>query len=140
VEVVCRYWLAFADALGAFLDEAAFRVALAWSVIVGKAPIETEKRHWDRAREVPILIDVLDWTSDRRIFSVLVWPALEDQPSTNAHLQRVDAVKRVIAAGSSEMAWSMHFHTDYALRWDHKREVWTGGADDGLNLDGSAKL
>jgi hypothetical protein len=70
-------WQTFAWALGDFFEEAAFRLVLAFDVIVGRTPRQVERRWWNRAVETPILIDVLDWTDDRLIFSVLVWPSLE---------------------------------------------------------------
>jgi hypothetical protein len=70
-------WIAFAGAVGAFLDEAAFRVVLAFRVLFGLAPIEVERRPWDRAIETPALLDVYDWTDGRLIFSVLIWPPVE---------------------------------------------------------------
>jgi hypothetical protein len=39
-----------------------------------------------------------------------------------------------ISKGAAEMAWSMRFETDYALKWDHERQVWR--ASDGFAYDG----
>jgi hypothetical protein len=126
VEVVKRLWYRFADAFGAFLDEAAFRTSLAWAVLRGKSPKPVEKRWWNRAAEAPVLIDVFDWTNERHIFSVLVWPALEVPPEKAAHAQRERArtIQQVIAKGAAEMMWSTRFEVDYGLRWNHERKVW----------------
>ncbi len=129
-------WQTFARAVGDFLEEAAFRLVLACYVIAGRLPRQVERRWWNRAVEAPVLIDVLDWTDDRRIFSVLVWPSLESsaQEATQAHRERVRAVLDAIARGAADMAWSTRFETDYGLRWDSERQVWT--ASDGFAYDG----
>jgi hypothetical protein len=127
-----RWWLAFADAVGGFVEELIFRVALAFDVLVGRVPQRTDKRAWIRSVETPVLVDVYDWTDDRRIFSVLVWPPLE-APADEAfdcHDERVSRVLEVIARGASEMAFSTRWEVDYGLRWNHKRQVWT--AQDGF--------
>ncbi len=124
MEVVRR---AFADALGSILDEAAFRASLAFDVLAGRVPREVERRWWNRAVETPVLIEAYDWTDERRLFSILVWPSLESSPhdADYARHERVDAVKKAIARGAAEMAWSMRLETDYGLRWDDDRQVWT---------------
>ena len=53
------------------------------------------------------------------------------------YYQRVDEVKRAIARGAADKAWSTRFETDYGLAWDAKRQVWTdseGFAYDGLRF------
>jgi hypothetical protein len=134
---LAKWWHTFVNAVGAFLDEAAFRTVLAYYVVTGKVPLEQEQRFWNRAIETPVLIDVFDWTDDRRIFSVLVWPSLES--SVDEALQdqaaRAETVKSVISRGAQEMAWSMIMETDYGLRWNNKRKVWT--ASDGFAYDGT---
>ncbi len=137
MEVVKRYWRAFALAVGDFLEEAAFRVVLASCVIAGRMPRQVEKRRWNRALETPVLIDVYDWLEERRIFSVLVWPSLESSAHDANYVrhQRVDEVKKAIAKGATEKAWATLFETDYGLKWDSEREVWT--ASDGFAYDGS---
>jgi hypothetical protein len=127
VEVIKSWWYAFADALGSFLEEAAFRVVLAFDVLVGRMPRQVERRWWNRAIETPALIDVYDWTDDRLIFSVLVWPSLESSPHDADYVyhRRIDEVKKAIAKGAAEMAWFTRFETDYGLRWDPERKVWT---------------
>ncbi len=129
-------WQTFAHGLGDFLEEAAFRVVLAFDVIVGRMPRQVEKRWWNRAVEVPVLIDVFDWTDGRHIFSVCIWPSLESpaEDAARDHRERVRTVKEVVARGAAEMAWSTRFVTDYGLKWDHKRQVWT--ATDGFAYDG----
>ena len=81
---------------------------------------------------------------ERHIASrVLVWPSLESS-SENAmgdHLRRVAQVKEVIARGAAKMAYSTRFETDYGLRWDHDREVWTdsgGSVFDGRGVGDTA--
>jgi hypothetical protein len=127
-----RWWYAFANCLGDFIEEAAFRVVLAWAVLRGKAPKPAERRWWNRATETPVLIDVYDWTDERHIFSVLVWPSLEVSPEKAAHVQqgRAEQVMRVLHAGAAEMAWSTRYEVDYGLRWDSDRQVWA--ATDGF--------
>jgi hypothetical protein len=137
VEVARRYWYAFANAVGAFLEEAAFRASLAWAVLRGKAPKPVEKRWWNRSLETPILIDTYDWVDERLIFSILVWPALEVPPEQAARAQeaRAQKVLRVLHAGAAEMAWSTRYEVDYGLKWDHSRQVWA--AEDGFAYDGA---
>jgi hypothetical protein len=137
--VIKRYWHAFALAVGDFFEEVAFRVVLAFDVIVGRMPRQVERRWWNRSTETPVLIDVFDWTDDRRIASVLVWPPLESSAETalrdhRARATQVKEVKEVIARGATEMAYSTRFETDYGLRWNYDREVWTGS--DGFTYDG----
>ena len=130
---LAHWWYAFANAVGSFLEEATFRTSLAWAVLRGKSPKPVEKRWWNRATETPVLIDVWDWTDERHIFSVLVWPALEVPPghkAAHAHQERAKQVVRVIHAGAAEMAWSMRYEVDYGLRWDSSREGWV--ATDGF--------
>jgi hypothetical protein len=121
-----RWWHAFANVVGTFIEEAALRVVLAWAVLRGKSPMPVEKRWWNRATETPVLIDVYDWTNERHIFSILVWPTLEVPPERAAHAQqeRVRTVQQVIAKGASELMWSTRYEVDYGLRWDHERQVW----------------
>jgi hypothetical protein len=136
IPALARWWRALADALGAFLDEAAFRIGLACRVIAGRLPLEVERRDWNKSVEAPILVDAFDWTDDRRIFSVLVWPPLGSSPADalRDHRVRLDQVKAVIARGAAEMAWSTRFETDYGLKWNHERQVWA--TSDGFAFDG----
>ena len=124
---LARWWLAFANAVGSFLEEAIFRLVLAFKVLAGRVPIETEKRSWIRSVETPAILNVYDWTDDRHIFSVLIWPPLET-PTDDADRvfrERVREVKEAIARGAADRALCTRFETDYGLRWDHKRQVWT---------------
>ncbi len=129
---LARWWLACADAVGGFIEEAASRAVLAWAVLWGKSPKPVEKRWWNRATETPVLVDVYDWTNDRHIFSILVWPALEVPPERahRAQEERAKLVRQVIARGAAELMWSTRYEVDYGLRWDPDREVWA--ATDGF--------
>jgi hypothetical protein len=131
-----RAWHAFADAAGRFLDEVGFRVVLAFNVLAGRVPLRAERRWWNRAAETPVLIDVFDWTDDRLIFSVLVWPALESPPhdASRDHRERVEVVIQAISRGAADRAWSMRYEVDGGLTWNPDREVWT--ATDGYAYDG----
>jgi hypothetical protein len=126
VEVVRRWWGAFADAFIAFVEEAAFRVVLAFDVLVGRAPRQVERRWWNRSAETPALVDLYDWTTDRLIFSLLVWPSLESSPvdADRVHQERLEQVLEVIAKGAADKMWSTFWEVDYGLRWDHKRGAW----------------
>ena len=136
MEVVRRWWWTFALGLGALLEEACFRLVLAAEVLIGRVPRPAERRWWNRAAEVPTLIDVHDWTSDRLLFSVLVWPPLESDAATaeRDHRQRVEEVLDAIGRGASEKMWSTYWQVS-ELAWDHKRECWVDG--DGHAYDGS---
>ncbi len=138
-ERVAPAWVALANAVGGFLDEAAFRAELAFDVLAGRVPMQKERRRWNRSAEVPILIDTYDWTDERLLFSVLVWPPLESPKgrATSDHQARVREVKEAIARGCVEMAWSTRFDTDHGLRWDPERACWTdraGHAYDGTRF------
>jgi hypothetical protein len=127
-----RWWHAFANAVGTFIEEAALRVVLAWAVLRGKSPKPVEKRWWNRAIETPVLVEVYDWTDERLIFSVLVWPPLEAEP-TEAYThreKRLEEVLRVLHAGAAELVWSTRYEVDYGLQWDAERQVWA--ATDGF--------
>ena len=132
MEVARRWWWALVSWLGALLEEVCFRLVLAFDVLAGRKPQRVERRWWNRATEPPILISVFDWTDERRLFSCLVWPALEVPPETAADAQeeRVKQVMRILHAGAAEMAWSTRYEVDYGLKWDPDREVWT--ASDGF--------
>jgi hypothetical protein len=136
VEVARRFWLAFANAAGGFLEEAAFRAELAFDVLRGRVPMVRPRRWWNRNAEHPTLVDVHDWTNERLIFSVLVWPPLEE-PIENRerdHHERVHEIIRVLHAGATEMAWSTRYDVGDGLTWDAGREVWVGS--DGFAYDG----
>lgn len=81
MEVVKRWWWAYVLSLGALLEEAADRLVLAWAVLRGKSPKPVDRRRWNRGAEVPTLIDVHDWITERLLFSILVWPPLESAPT-----------------------------------------------------------
>jgi len=119
------------------LEEAAFRTSLAWAVLRGRSPQLVERRWWNRSVECPVLTDVYDWTDERLIFSVLVWPSLEVPPEQASRAQeaRAQKVLKVIHAGAAEMAWSTRYEVDYGLRWDAERQVWA--ASDEFAYDGA---
>ena len=129
MEVVNRWWLRFATAAGAFMEEGAARVALAWAVLRGRAPKPVEKRWWNRAAETPALLNVYSWVDERLIFSVLIWPSLETNPhdADRVFRARVREVEEVIARGAADKVWTTRFEIDYGLKWDARRQVWTGG-------------
>jgi hypothetical protein len=123
---LARWWHASADVVGGFIEEAAYRAALAFKVLSGRVPLRTERRSWSKVVEAPVLVDCFDWTNDRHIFSVLVWPPLE-VPLNDAfelHEERVEEVISAISRGAADRVWSMRWETDYGLRWDHERQVW----------------
>ena len=130
-------WYAFANGVGDFFEEAIFRLVLAFNILIGRVPQRAEKRSWIRSVEAPVLVDVHDWTTDRLLFSVLVWPPLETpgQAAPYEHHQRVEAVLEAFAKGAKEKMWSTYWEVDYDLQWDHKRECWVDG--DGHRYDGS---
>jgi hypothetical protein len=130
---LAHWWYAFANAVGIFIEEAAFRTTLAWAVLRGTSPKPVEKRWWNAEAEAPVLVDVYSWVDERRIFSVLVWPALEVSPLRDASYalrERAKLVREVIARGAAEMAWGTRFEVDYGLQWDRRRQVWV--ASDGF--------
>ncbi len=134
---VKRIWAAFISKVRGFWDEATFRIALAFNVLAGRTPIETFKRPWIRSVETPVLVDVFDWTTDRLLFSVLVWPPMEvsDRDVRYVHQERLEEITEAIAKGAAEKMWSTYWEVDYGLQWDHQREVWVDG--DGAAYDGS---
>ena len=99
MEVARRFWRgrvaqvlgALAAAVAAFVGEACFRVELAFDVLAGRVPKVRPRRWWNRNAEPPTLVEVHNWTNDRLIFSVLVWPPLEEPAETKArdHHERV---------------------------------------------------
>jgi hypothetical protein len=96
-------------------------------------------RWWNRALEPPVLIDAFDWTDQRLLFSVLVWPPLEGPPhaSYQGQRERTRQVLEVLHAGAADVGWSTLYEVDDGLRWD-AREVWTGS--DGFAHDGQKFL
>jgi hypothetical protein len=51
-----------------------------------------------------------------------------------AHWERVEQVKRAISRGAAELMWSTEITTDYSLRWNADRAVWT--TEDATSFDG----
>jgi hypothetical protein len=127
MEMIRGWWTAFANAVGSFLDEAAFRTRLAWHVLLGRIPVESKHRRWNPEMERPAVIHVQDWVTSRHVLSVVVWPPLESKKHDAffAHDQRVEQAKQVIARGCAELAWSTQFDVEYGLEWDPARKVWT---------------
>ena len=124
-------WIAFATATATFLEECILRVGLAFNILVGRVPQRTNKRPWVRSAETPVLVDCYDFTNDRQLFSILVWPPLESsrEDAIYDHYQRVEGVLDAIAKGTEEKVWSMQWVVDYDLRWDPSRRVWVDGDD-----------
>jgi hypothetical protein len=143
--LVARFWRgrvapaleAFAAAVAAFAGQVWFRISLAFDVLAGRMPRRTDKRPWVRSVEAPILADVRDWTTDRLIFSVLVWPPLEadGRDACRIHRGRAEEVMGPFARGPADKAWSTYWEVDHGLLWVHEREVWVDG--DGHAYDGS---
>lgn len=132
MEVIRRSWRKFVATAGGFKDEAGFRLSLAWAVLRGEYPLTRERRWWNRAVETPILVHVEDWRDERLLFSILVWPSLES-PVRRALVDqetRARQVKEAFGRACSDLAWTTRFDTDFGLRWDSGREVWT--ATDGM--------
>jgi hypothetical protein len=139
-EKVVPRWTAFENALVSFLEESAFRLELACDVLLGRVPRKVKRRFWNRSQETPVLVDVYDWTDDRLIFSVLVWPTLDPDhrfhtEARRALEERVEGVIKVIAKGATEQLWSTYWLIDYDLRWDKRRGAWI--SSDGHAYDGA---
>ena len=135
---------AFAVRVGDAVEEGAFRLFLAYEVLAGRQPQERRRRYWNRARETPVLIDAYDWTDDRLIFSLLVWPVLDSNihEAPYAQDERARQVKESFGRVCADLAWSTRFETTYGLEWDPAREVWTdreGHAYDGERLFGYSR-
>jgi hypothetical protein len=127
MEMIRGWWYSFANAVGAFLDEAKFRTLLCLNVALGRIPTETKHRRWNPEMERPAVLHVRDWVTGRHILSVVVWPPLESK-SHDAFFamdRRVEQAKAVIAEGCASMAWSTAFEVEYGLTWDPARKVWT---------------
>jgi hypothetical protein len=136
IDTLRRFWHTFANALVSFLEEAAFRIELVWAVILGRVPIERERRLWNRSVESPILVDAYDFTDSRLLFSLLVWPSLES-PAHRARRDqeaRLREIKESFGNVCTDRAWSVLFQTQY-LEWDSDREAWV--SDDGHAYDGA---
>jgi hypothetical protein len=105
---------AFAEAVGSFLDVAAARLTLAFYVLMGWSPPSTDSgRFWNRAIEVPVIVHIKQWSDQRILYSILVWPATEypEEDAREGHQHRVDAIKEAVAKGASEKMWSVQFET-----------------------------
>jgi len=134
-------WLALVESTSSFLDEAGFRMSLGYAVLRGRMPEPVAHRFWNRAVEVPTLLHVRDWTDDRTMVSVIIWPdtrlhqyelvpqlvgeAPEDRHEDPLDLQhrRVEEVMHVIARGATDL-WHVRFEVDYGLRWVPERQAW----------------
>ena len=127
---------ALAVHIGNVFEEWAFRLSLAFDVLAGRVPRRAERRWWNRSAETPALVDVYDWTTDRLLFSVLVWPSLESSPHEADYVyhQRLEEILEVIANGAADRAWSTYWQIDHGLTWDVKREAWV--SSDGHAYDG----
>lgn len=119
------------EILRGWARECAFRLVLAFRVLVGRVPVVRPRRWWNRAIEPPVLVDAFDWTDERLLFSVLVWPPLEDR---GGHRERARQVLEVLHAGAADLNWSTLYEVDDGLTWDAEREVWRGS--DGFAHDG----
>jgi len=122
-------WSAFAESLGKFFDEAAFRITLSWKVLSGQLPQTIEHRHWRRQSEAPLIINVFDWTSYTLLFSVMVWPVIDahaETPEQADRLQneRAEGVMQAITRGATGMSWSLIYEVEERLHWDKRRDAW----------------
>jgi hypothetical protein len=120
-------WLAFVESTTSFLDEAGFRISLAWSVLRGRMPEPVAHRFWNRAVEVPTLLHVKDWTNDRTAITCIVWPAMEIPEGADPLIvqqERVNDLMHVIAKGATDKLWHIRFEADYGLRWVPERQAW----------------
>jgi hypothetical protein len=104
-ESLVHAWRVCVDLLFRSLNEAAFRVEVAFKVLTSRMPLETELKPWLYSVYAPVLIDVHDWSTDRLLFSVLVWPPLDPDSKDDvaAHEERVVQVKEVILRGVAEI-------------------------------------
>jgi hypothetical protein len=122
-----RYWHAFANAAANFLDEVAFRVGLACRVIVGTVPVEVEKRPWVRSVNKPVLVDGCVWTTNRVLFSIVVYPPVDEldlSKAEGAHYRRVNQIKEIVARGAGDLRLSLYLETEWDMDWHNRREVW----------------
>jgi hypothetical protein len=122
-------WKAFAEWLGRFLDEAAFRILICWRVTTGQLPQSTRLRAWNRQREVPVSVNFYEWTSGVLVATILIWPPLEAPAHTmeqaeHYQQQRAEWVMQAITRGASEMSWSFFYEIEERLQWDQRREAW----------------
>jgi hypothetical protein len=133
------------EAVGNWIEAAAFRCELAVDVLLGRIPGETPRRWWSRSAETPILVDIRSMTDNRLVASLVVYPVLEE-PSLHAPAaqeERPEQTKESFARVCGDLAWDTQFET-YPLVWDPRREVWTtlddeGDAVDGKRLEGYAR-
>ncbi len=145
MEITRRFWrervapalMVLAARVGDSFEEWAFRISLAFDILTGRMPQTTHKRPWVRSVETPVLADVRDWSTDRLIFSILIWPPLEadGRDSRRIHHQRVNDVMEAFGRGAAAKAWSTYWELDHGLVWNHERECWVDG--DGHAYDGS---
>jgi hypothetical protein len=120
-------WLAFVESTTSFLDEAGFRISLAWSVLRGRMPEPVAHRFWNRAVEVPTLLHVKDWTNDRTAITCIVWPAMEIPEGADPLIvqqERVNDLMHVFAKGATDKLWHIRVEADYGLRWVPERQAW----------------
>jgi len=122
-------WLTFADWLGAFLDEAAFRTLICWRVLSGQLPQGIAHRSWKPEREAPVVVNVYDWTTYTLLFSVLIWPPVDVAANTLEKAefykgQRAEDVMAAITRGAGQMKWSLLYEREERLQWDRRRAVW----------------
>ena len=136
-ERILPAWVWCATVVGDLIEEATFRLGLAFDVLRGRKPQQLERRWWSRSAEAPVLVNCFDWTDDRLIFSVIIWPSLESAPETADQdlRERTGQILDAIGRGASEKMWSIRWEVDYGLKWDPKRECWVDS--DGHAYDGA---
>jgi hypothetical protein len=122
-------WWAFAEWLGRFLDEAAFRTLLCWRVLTGQLPQRIEHRSFNPEHESPVVVNVFDWVSGVLLFTIFICPPVDveaDTPEKAEYykLLRAEDVMAAITRGAGQMKWSLLYEREERLQWDRRRQVW----------------
>jgi hypothetical protein len=133
--LVTSLW-AFAETLGRFLDEAAFRILLCWRVLTGQLPQKIEHRSWKPERESPVIINVYDWASLHVDFQHLGLAACRRRsgdPRESGVLQATAGRRR--DGGHYPRSWSDE--VEFALR--ERRTPGMGSAKSSVGVPGEPR-